>query len=496
MHRQLLPILLMALLVVGCQGVVPAAGEPSIVPATPTEAEAPVTSTPTPASIPPTKAATDIPSPTAEPIAEATTAPTPDATGAALRFADEPTPLDITVADSGLIEADPSGRYVVIRVPDAMQAEGDVSPYRLQVLDTNSGATWDVKGYSPMYPPQSAWTPDSRLFWLDGPNGFLAAADGSGRQSFPAPEELMDVVTTTNEVAIARSESGALYRVDLATGQWDSILPAPNGVAYERVVSPNDDSLILLDHQGARIVSVPLTTNGPIEEIGPLTPFVHPGGDDPNMPVAYTLADSPYILPSQIMDESTGTFHYVAIDAITGELEPLPTLVGLDDQAQLDSVSDDLRWVAFNTTPSDLPTSYIAPSTGLIQGFTTAGRPIAWLPDGVVLVASTGDTLFITFRTLSSGEEMLLLQGMPLTGYPSAAVGDGYVAVQTYGGSSAYDLEGNGLGYIPLPAYGRTLDLAEPVPMVWATAPDHVLLVAGTSDTDPTPRLWSWAITR
>jgi hypothetical protein len=337
----------------------------------------------------------------------------------------EGTAREIAFFDSQVLNADPSpdGRFWVVTVLRETMPGGP-NLVTLHLLDSEAGTDQMLTEEGNDLQHLHAWLPDGQLLWVDQGELFIGSSDGKTRQSLEAPEPVVEVWVGAENIALVGGES-ALWRLDLATGEWDEVREivaqgSPVTFGGNLSIAPNGTFAAFIF--GGELWNVPLELGEPAERLATIE---YPGrGGRINPP--YPLADSPYWAVGEVAAGFGESQPYggVLLDSRDGSLISVSRLYpGAADSFMPPYVSPDGRWLAIpqGAPDSEAGTSfYVASSDDIYNGQEISGVAIlGWSSEPAALYLQQGSA--IVRVALPSGESATLLEGLEPQPWPTFA---------------------------------------------------------------------------
>jgi hypothetical protein len=359
------------------------------------------------------------------------------------------TPLVPVPADATQIKVGHQERwftYLLLRPLEGPTGPAPI-PSTLTVLDSATGATWEVTRSCNDFVCEFAWLSTGQLLWLEDGNVFIADADGQNKRDLNAPEGISEIFgVSANDIAVLRGGDGThLWRLYLPDGTFDAVpeaqpheQPIPDfvtqndllyftadgtmaGLAYQTTFYPEPD---------LKIIALSLEAGSAPTLLAAPTGFQYPGRGGPAPLPPVPLPGTPYWLPPETLwlGENGVTMPVsLVIDGVTGEFVNLERLTGLGDQGfriMYTQLSPDRQYVAMyvEDTPTDQPPItmvqrfYVAPSNNLAGGTILTGTVEGWAsnPAAIILKEYTGElTLPLFHISLTDGTKTPIVETVP-----------------------------------------------------------------------------------
>jgi hypothetical protein len=267
----------------------------------------------------------------------------------------------------------------------------------LFVLDSQSATSWEVTSACLDTLCEFVWTSTGQLVWLEEGAVFLADADGQNKRNLNAPAEIIEIFgISPTDVAILRGSNGTdLWRLYLPDGRFDAIPdpqrnrnPIPDFVSQNDLLYFTEDNTIVgLAYDitprtfdgDIQILAIPLQAGSTPTLLAALPRLGYGGRSGPPPLPPVLLAGTSYWVTTEsaVLEDSNGAFTSYIVDVERQSVEPVTTIIGVDERYRgWAIVSPDRKWLVTTLYPDHTdPLSatlerktYIAPASNLREG--------------------------------------------------------------------------------------------------------------------------------
>lgn len=345
----------------------------------------------------------------------------------------------------------------------------------IALIDTQEGTHWwvNTQAYqvANMNTTFSQWLPDGDVVWFDE-TGRLFVGDEQNHQTWEAPVKIRDIKVAANHVAFIHAEGGGLWRVDLASGQWEEVTttqPPMAGTLGGYFGIAHDGSYAFsfqFSEHGAEMWRIPAEMGAAAELLPGIEQPLEILGSGQRAPLPHQLAHTPlwlinlpFALKGSVLSENS-IFGSIVVDTRQGTVQTAEG-VGLPAGFYLTEfdLSSDGSWlstVLVDGVTRQATGLYLTPAddlrTGRIIGnsnLTVAG----WHTEAPAVILRDAATGTLSVASLPPADEAT---GIPLAGAGELLTTLPDSLITTAAGHPArvlqFDLNGNLLNTLDLTA--------------------------------------------